>query len=215
MDNKEIYLLGVGHATPIFIELAEVCGYHVAGLYHYNSERTCETDHGYTILGSFDEMLQADISGKNFCLTMGDMDTKQSISQLIMNIGGTIPTLIHPTAIVSRFANVSSMGVLICSSCEVHNDARIDEGCVLWPQAMVDHDSHLSPYTFMGPKAYVGAYTEVGSQVFIGQCSVLISAKAKSIGNRALIGAGSVVTKFIPDEAVVAGNPARIIKYRK
>lgn len=34
------------------------------------------------------------------------------------------------------------------------------------------------------------------------------------IGNNAVIGAGSVVVKDVPDNAVVAGNPARIIKYR-
>ncbi len=34
------------------------------------------------------------------------------------------------------------------------------------------------------------------------------------IGNGAVIGMGSVVTKDVPDYAVVVGNPARIIKYR-
>lgn len=46
MNSKGIYPLGVGHATPLFIEPAEACGYHVVGLYHYNEERTGETDHG-------------------------------------------------------------------------------------------------------------------------------------------------------------------------
>lgn len=32
MNNKEISLLGVGHGTPIFMELAETCGYTIAGL---------------------------------------------------------------------------------------------------------------------------------------------------------------------------------------
>lgn len=34
------------------------------------------------------------------------------------------------------------------------------------------------------------------------------------IGNNVVIGAGSVVTKDVPDNAIVAGNPARIIKYK-
>jgi acetyltransferase-like isoleucine patch superfamily enzyme len=66
----------------------------------------------------------------------------------------------------------------------------------------------------MGPKAYVGAYTDVETKAFIGQCSVLISGKARHIGSEALIGAGSVVTKPVPEKAIVAGNPARILKYK-
>ncbi len=34
------------------------------------------------------------------------------------------------------------------------------------------------------------------------------------IGNNAVVGAGSVVVKDVPDNAVVAGNPARIIRYK-
>ena len=56
---KEIYALGVGHGTPIFIELAEACGYKVGGLYHYNDARTGESDHGYIILGSFNDLLNS------------------------------------------------------------------------------------------------------------------------------------------------------------
>ena len=44
---KEIYALGVGHSTPVFIEIAEAAGWHEAGLYHYNDERTGEMDHGF------------------------------------------------------------------------------------------------------------------------------------------------------------------------
>ena len=36
----------------------------------------------------------------------------------------------------------------------------------------------------------------------------------RSIGDGAVIGAGSVVVNDVPDYAIVAGNPARIIKYR-
>lgn len=88
MNTNNIYLLGVGHATPLFIELAEACGYHVAGLYHYNEDRTGETDHGFTILGSFADLLREDLTGKNFFLTMGDMAIKQSVSLNLIHRGG-------------------------------------------------------------------------------------------------------------------------------
>lgn len=51
----------------------------------------------------------------------------------------------------------------------------------------------------------------IGNNVLIGANVVIIG--AVNIGNNVTIGAGSVVVKDIPDNAIVAGNPARIIKY--
>jgi acetyltransferase-like isoleucine patch superfamily enzyme len=53
--------------------------------------------------------------------------------------------------------------------------------------------------------------TLVGKGASIGS-GVTILANVK-IGENALIGAGSVVTKDVPANAVVAGNPARILRY--
>lgn len=39
--------------------------------------------------------------------------------------------------------------------------------------------------------------------------------KGVTIGYGAVVGAGSVVTKDVPDYAIVAGNPAKVIKYRR
>ncbi len=36
-----------------------------------------------------------------------------------------------------------------------------------------------------------------------------------TIGNNVIVGAGSVVTKDIPDNAVVAGNPAKVLRYNE
>lgn len=54
--------------------------------------------------------------------------------------------------------------------------------------------------------------THIGHDVWIGE-GVFIKAGV-SVGNGAVIGMGAVVTKDVPDYAVVAGNPAKIIRYR-
>lgn len=52
---------------------------------------------------------------------------------------------------------------------------------------------------------------KIGNDVTVGANVVIIG--AVNIGNNVIIGAGSVVVKDVPDNAVVVGNPARIIKY--
>jgi virginiamycin A acetyltransferase len=51
------------------------------------------------------------------------------------------------------------------------------------------------------------------NDVWIGHNAIVLPS-VRTIGNGAVIGAGAVVTKDVPDYAVVAGNPAKIIKYR-
>ncbi len=54
----------------------------------------------------------------------------------------------------------------------------------------------------------------IESYVWIGANSIILH-NVKSIGEGAIIAAGSIVTKDIPPLAIVAGNPARILKYRE
>ena len=54
---------------------------------------------------------------------------------------------------------------------------------------------------------------EIGNDVWIGY-GVIITCGCKQIGTGAVIGAGSVVTHNVPEYAIIAGNPAKTIRYR-
>ena len=51
----------------------------------------------------------------------------------------------------------------------------------------------------------------IGRDTWIGDRAIVMA----NIGDHCVIGAGSVVTKPVPDYAIVVGNPARIVKYRE
>ena len=53
----------------------------------------------------------------------------------------------------------------------------------------------------------------IGDDVWIGTRSIILP--GVKIGSHSIIGAGSVVTKDVPELAIYAGNPAKLIKYRK
>ena len=59
----------------------------------------------------------------------------------------------------------------------------------------------------------LGRYPTIGDNVIIYAGAVIIG--NVHVGNNVVIGANSVVTKDIPDNAIVAGAPARIIKFRE
>ena len=54
---------------------------------------------------------------------------------------------------------------------------------------------------------------EIGNDVWIGQNAIILSGVSR-VGDGAVVGAGAIVTKDVPDFAIVAGNPAKIIRYR-
>lgn len=69
------------------------------------------------------------------------------------------------------------------------------------------------------PMGHQGGNTEktplvVEDDVWFG-ARVIILPGCKHIGKGVIVGAGAVVTKDIPDYAIVGGNPAKILKYRK
>lgn len=71
---------------------------------------------------------------------------------------------------------------------------------------------HFQEIEEIAKDIYAKGPTIIGNDVVIGVNALVIS--GVKIGDGAVVGAGSVVTKDVPPYAIVAGNPARIIKYR-
>ena len=214
MNNiKEIYALGVGHNTPVFLDLAMACGYTIVGLYHYNAERNGELDHGYKIFGSFDDLFSlGNLNGKNFLLTMGDNKVRTEVSNRIISLGGSVPSLIHPTAVISKYAQINETGVYISPFSYVQADSSIGSNTVVLSHVNVSHTTHIGKSCFIAGGATIGAYTVMEDFVFVGQGALSISAKAKKIGHHAFIGARSLLTRDVPPGVVMAGSPARILR---
>ncbi|HMN11685.1 MAG TPA: sugar O-acetyltransferase, partial [Bellilinea sp.] len=58
-----------------------------------------------------------------------------------------------------------------------------------------------------------GSPITIGEDVWVGGGAIICP--GVTVGNRSIIGAGAVVTKNVPDDVIVAGNPAKIIRRLK
>lgn len=85
---------------------------------------------------------------------------------------------------------------------EINEGAMIATGCTI---ATVNHDYH-------DLNVVRGKMVVIKKGAWI--CSRVTIVPGVTIGEGAVVAAGSVVTKDVPDHAVVAGNPAKIIKIR-
>lgn len=109
-------------------------------------------------------------------------------------------TLIENDVIIGNNVTVKS-GVFIWDG------SRIEDDVFIGPNATFTNDimprSKVYPDTFKGITVKKGASIGANATILPGI----------EIGEYAMIGAGAVVTKDVPDRAVVVGNPAKIIRY--
>jgi sugar O-acyltransferase (sialic acid O-acetyltransferase NeuD family) len=209
--KDKIYILGVGRNTPVYIDLAEICGYEVSGLVHYNNDRAGEDVHGYAIVCSTDDLLQREtLEGLNFALSMGDNKLRRSIAEAIRRKGGKTPSLINPKSYISKFVKIGD-GVIVHANASVQADVIIGDDSVISFNADIAHNSRIDEGCFIAGGVILGSYTHMKRMSFIGVGVVIISGKVDVIGEQSFIGAGSVVTKSVDNFSILSGNPARVI----
>lgn len=113
-------------------------------------------------------------------------------------------------------------------SCEIGNNSGIGEGSRLYGRVVIGDDVMMGPHCWIYTQNHEYRYIDkpmrvqgpqkekpviIGNDVWIGGRVTILP--GVHVGNGVVIGAGAVVTKNIPDFAVVGGNPAKILKYRE
>lgn len=102
------------------------------------------------------------------------------------------------------------------TNCWIGNDTIIGSDVMFGPEVIILSGSHNFERTDI-PMREQGATQRkpvvIGDDVWIGTRAIILP--GIKIGSHSIIGAGSVVTKDVPEYAIVAGNPAVIKKFRK
>jgi acetyltransferase EpsM len=122
-------------------------------------------------------------------------------------------SIIDPTAIVPKGYCSIGKGVLFAPLSQLSPDTTISDNCMLLGNSFIGHDSFLDHFAHVATNAVVGANVHVGKAVHVGSNSV-IREKVR-IGDYSLIGAGSVVIDDVPENAIVVGNPARVLRIKE
>lgn len=80
---------------------------------------------------------------------------------------------------------------------------------IAWGVTISDHDFHKT-YDLEGNQQLETAPVKIGNDVWIGANATIL--KGVTVGDRAVIASGAIVTRDVPSESLVGGNPAKIIK---
>lgn len=109
---------------------------------------------------------------------------------------------------------VIMMGAIVNIGAKVGEGTMIDMGAILGGRATVGKRCHIGAGAVLAGVIEPPSATPVtvGDNVLVGANAVVL--EGVQVGAGAVIAAGAVVTQNVPENAVVAGAPARIIKYR-
>ena len=120
--------------------------------------------------------------------------------------------------IVAKFGGNIVINEGVCmSGCTIYSmdsiiigrNTDIGSGCKI-----IDNDFHPLPYSLRHPKEQLNKVKKrpivIGEGCFIGANSIIL--KGTTLGKNVIVGAGSVVCGSFPDNVIIAGNPARVVK---
>jgi sugar O-acyltransferase (sialic acid O-acetyltransferase NeuD family) len=172
--------------------------------------------YGYKVIGRQEDLLrligQYDIYGG--LITIGDNWLRKHAFDVIQSIKPDFifVNTIHPAALIGRDVELG-VGNLIMAGSIVNPGARIGNFCFVATGAHVEHDNIMHDFSSISAGSITGGKVELGrfSAITLG---VTVVDRLK-IGENSVVGAGSLVLNDVPDNVLVYGSPAKVIRSRK
>lgn len=132
---------------------------------------------------------------------------RKEISKFLINERLTPENIIHHTAYIDKNVNIGK-GVQIMANAKIITETKISDYCIINTGASIDHECILDDCVEVDPQATLCGCIHVGENSWIAANATVLP-KIK-IGKNSVVGAGAVVTKDVPDNTIVVGNPARV-----
>lgn len=204
---KIILIGGGGHCLSCIETIEDIGKYTIEGILDL-PENLNKKILGYQIVGTDDDIELYHRKGYQFCISLGQMSSGETIKKKIFLHLKTrnvkLPIIISPSATISRHSKIGD-GTIIMSGARVNAGAEIGENCIINSNSLIEHGTFVGSHTHISTGVILNGDCSISDNCFIGSGSVLRN--GITIAENSTIGMGSVVTKNINVSGLYYGNP--------
>ncbi len=208
MKNKKLHILGAGGHAKMAIDIAFDAGFTEICV-HDDLLDTIDFYQNIPIEGTIQSFIEECRSYTPVFIGIGDNLLRGKLFEKLEEKSCIFPTLKHPSAIVSKHANIGE-GSIIMPNATVNLNVMIGKCGIINTNSVLDHDSKLGDFVHISPGVNVAGNVAIHDYSWIGIGATVIN--NIHIGKRSIVGAGSVVIDDIRDNVTVFGIPAKEAK---
>ena len=118
-------------------------------------------------------------------------------------------TIVHPTASVSRMATLGN-GVVVLQHVTISNQVNIGNHVMILPNSVISHDVVIGDYSCITGGVCISGMTIIERDCYLGTNSSIVGSVKLERG--CIIGMGAVIRHDVPANAVMVGNPAKLLR---
>ena len=208
---EPIVVVGGGGHAKVVLDVLQAEGWRVAG--YTDSQAAAGDGIGDVLCLGTDAVLpELRASGvRRAIVALGDNELRDRLAKEVVALGFTLGNAVHPSAQISPSA-VLGQGVAVMAGAVVNPDSVIGDNSVLNTCASVDHDCRIGRSVHIAPGAHLAGYVTVEDLVLIGVGSTVGRGRPLRLGERSIVGVGSVVIHDVDPNTLVVGSPARPLR---
>jgi sugar O-acyltransferase (sialic acid O-acetyltransferase NeuD family) len=204
-----VIVVGSGGHAAVVADALLACDVRVLGFVDTDPARRDAVVCGLPVLGN-ESVLDSHTPGAALLANgIGGVRTeglRRPVQDRLESRGWVFTTVRHPTAIVSRFAQIGE-GAQLLAGCIVQANARVGRGAIVNTAAVIEHDVELGEFAHVAPRALLCGTVVVGACSHVGAGAVV--RQHVRLGERTMVGAGAVVVADFPAGSRLVGIPAR------
>ena len=205
-----VLVIGAGGHGLVVIEALHAAGLSVAGL--LDDGPATGPVLGYPRLGSTARLPALRAQGlEHAVIAIGHNATRAAIGARCEAAGFTLPSLVHPAALVSPSATLGA-GCQVMARAVLGPLARLGRLVLVNTGAIVEHECQLEEATHLGPGAVLCGGVALGARTLVSAGAVVRPGVAS--GADVLVAPGAAVAGPVADGARLGGVPARPLRDR-